>query len=105
MTAKAMCVEMSGTRTRLIAALFALPLLLAGAETGRADDTDLFRSSVPPNVMIVVDNSKSMNQSVTHPGFSGTIAGVLNKDQTNCQAFRDHGKQFTIYYAGQGKAI
>lgn len=78
---------------------------VAGANV--ADDTDLFRSSVPPNVMIVVDNSKSMNQSVTHPGYSGTTAGVPNKDQTDCRAFRDipSSSQFTIYNPGVYKPI
>jgi Tfp pilus tip-associated adhesin PilY1 len=80
---------------------------LPTAELVHADDTDLFRSSVPPNVMIVVDNSKSMNQSVTHPGYSGTTSGVDNKAQTNCRAFRDasNNSHFAIYNAGVYKPI
>ena len=36
------------------------------------DDTALFSVAVPPNVMLMVDNSGSMNHAVWHPGFDPT---------------------------------
>ncbi len=36
---------------------------------GRADDTALFANAVAPNVVIVIDNSGSMNQVVWHPAY------------------------------------
>jgi type IV pilus assembly protein PilY1 len=55
-------------RSRFVAFALAAGLLLpAGA--GRADDTTLFTAAVPPNVLLVIDNSGSMNQVVWHPAF------------------------------------
>ncbi len=56
-------------RKFLAPALGACLLLSPLGGTSVADDTELFRASVPPNILFVVDNSKSMNNSVTHPDF------------------------------------
>lgn len=63
-------------------------LLLPGA-AGRADDTDLFSTNVAPNVMLIADNSGSMEHIVWHPAFDpnnsagsaadGTIAWKCNQ--------------------------
>jgi len=51
-------------------AAFALSAaLLLPAAAGRADDTVLFSSAVPPNVLLVIDNSGSMNEVVWHPSY------------------------------------
>ena len=50
----------------------ALALLLPGA-AGVADDTDLFRTSVPPNILLMVDNSSSMTNSVVVPEYEVPI--------------------------------
>lgn len=40
--------------------------------TGGADDTALFSTSAPPNVLILQDNSGSMNNLVWHPAYDPT---------------------------------
>lgn len=47
----------------------ALLAALAAAPAHAEDDTSLFTVAVPPNVMIFVDNSGSMNSIVWHPAF------------------------------------
>lgn len=56
---------------RLVAGMIAtLALLLPGRAGLAADDSDLFSTAVPPNVMLLVDNSGSMNNVVWHPAFN-----------------------------------
>jgi type IV pilus assembly protein PilY1 len=40
---------------------------------GAADDTALFSTSFPPNVLLMVDNSGSMSEIMTHPAFDGSL--------------------------------
>lgn len=70
-----MSLEIRIRRPLLIASV--LLLALGSAPTvaqAQADDTALFSSVAPPNVVAVMDNSGSMNHIVWHPGFdiSGT---------------------------------
>ena len=44
-------------------------LLLPNGAGVRADDTALFSNQVPPNVVLIIDNSGSMNQISWHPAF------------------------------------
>ncbi|MGE4608557.1 MAG: hypothetical protein AAEJ52_17630, partial [Myxococcota bacterium] len=67
-------------------------------------DTDLFRTNVPPNVLIIVDNSKSMTNTVWHSDYGDEAA----KNQTACTHFRDafdaagnSGGKFKIYPGGR----
>lgn len=53
----------------LVAALVTSLPVVASAQ----DDTDLFTTAVPPNVMLLVDNSGSMNSIVWHPAFDPTV--------------------------------
>jgi type IV pilus assembly protein PilY1 len=53
---------------RIVLGASALALLLPGT-AGRADDSDLFSTRVAPNVVILFDNSGSMNNVVWHPAF------------------------------------
>ncbi len=65
-------------RRRSLLAATALAAFLATPNAGRAqDDTDLFTVSVPPNVVVILDNSGSMNHIVWHPAFdpAATPAG------------------------------
>jgi hypothetical protein len=55
---------------RLTAVL--LTLLVSSLATG-ADDTALFSTSFPPNVLLMVDNSGSMSEIMTHPAFDGSL--------------------------------
>lgn len=50
-------------------AVTALLATLAAATVRAQDDTDLFTVAVPPNVLLLMDNSGSMNQIVWHPDF------------------------------------
>jgi hypothetical protein len=55
-------------------------LLLIPAGPTDADDTDLFTTRVPPNVVLIFDNSASMNHVVWHPAFREDSV----YDTTNC---------------------
>jgi type IV pilus assembly protein PilY1 len=59
-------------RSRCAALALAAGLLLP-ASAGLADDTALFSAAVPPNVLLVIDNSGSMNEVVWHPAFDPTV--------------------------------
>ncbi|MBW2666617.1 MAG: hypothetical protein JRE13_10040, partial [Deltaproteobacteria bacterium] len=81
----------STPRSTALAAL-ALALLFPGPD-GRASDTDLFRVSVPPNILLMVDNSSSMSNQVWHSDFNSLIveSGVTKpaSEQTECEYFRN----------------
>jgi Tfp pilus tip-associated adhesin PilY1 len=69
-------------------ALCTAPALAQGP--GADSDSDLFRTNVPPNVLMIVDNSKSMNDTVWHPDYGlADGSGNLYKNQTECTHFRD----------------
>ena len=53
-----------------LAILVAFALLgFVPSATAQVDDTALFSTAVPPNVMLLVDNSGSMHHIVWHPDF------------------------------------
>jgi len=56
-------------RTLGLLTAIALGAVLAVAPARAQDDTDLFTVAVPPNVLLLMDNSGSMNQIVWHPDF------------------------------------
>ena len=58
---------------RLIRLTVALLLICLTPLAAGGSDTDLFSVSVPPNVMLVVDNSGSMNNVVWHEQFDPTV--------------------------------
>lgn len=64
------------THPRLTRAALALGLvaLALGRPAAAQDDTALFSTAVPPNVMLMVDNSGSMNEVMWHPSFQPQLA-------------------------------
>ena len=59
-------------------ALLALAIgLVSPVAAGRADDTVLFSAAVSPNVLIIQDNSGSMNNAVWYTAQTATTAGWL----------------------------
>jgi type IV pilus assembly protein PilY1 len=71
------------SRTRWVLAGLTLVLAAglpgaAGAALGGTDDTALFTTNVAPNVLIVQDNSGSMNNIVWHPDFDPTATYSCN---------------------------
>ena len=50
-----------------------LGVLIAGDATSLIDDVVLFSTSVTPNVLVVIDNSGSMNHIVWHEDFDPTV--------------------------------
>lgn len=52
---------------RLVALCALAALAAPGAPS--ADDTAIFSASVPPNVLLVIDNSGSMNEIINHPAY------------------------------------
>ncbi len=67
-------------------------LLLIAPGRGSSDDVDLFKRSVPPNILFFVDNSSSMMNQVYHPDWSGTHTDggeeKANSSQKDCRFFR-----------------
>lgn len=68
---------MDRRRIGLLGAI-ALSAALAAAPARAQDDTDLFTVAVPPNVLLVVDNSGSMNHIVWHPDFDPSAPTSCN---------------------------
>ena len=67
---EALNVSRPHTRRITLAALVLVGLLgLPNAAEVSADDTALFSANVPPNVMVLIDNSSSMRNLVWHPAF------------------------------------
>lgn len=61
---------MNRTKTRILwTTLTSLTLLVGIALPGTAGDEDIFSAQVPPNVLLMVDNSGSMNAVMEHPSF------------------------------------
>ncbi len=56
----------------------------------RADDSSLFTANVPPNVMLLIDNSGSMNNLVWHEGYDPTV-------EPTCDYYDDDR---TYYFSG-----
>ena len=78
------------------------------AQLGTGSDTDLFRTNVPPNILLVVDNSKSMTNQVWHSDFGNSTGAFKWKTQTECTYFRDAfaastdtSGEFKIYPGGR----
>ena len=72
----------------LVAALLLLPAGFAGAQ----DDTALFSTQVPPNVILLVDNSGSMNHIVWHPEYEPSVDPACNHFSDNSQYFYSSDK-------------
>jgi type IV pilus assembly protein PilY1 len=63
-----------------------LACLMVPVHTTRADidaDLFLFTTSVPPNVMILLDNSGSMNEIVWHPAYDPTVTPACTTYNNN----------------------
>ena len=60
------------------AALTLAALTFAPSPASRADDTELFTPTVVPNVLLVIDNSGSMNNIMWHPAFDPAVASTCN---------------------------
>ena len=66
---------------RVPRALVVLGFVAVTAAAG-ADDSDLFQTSVAPNVVLMVDNSGSMNHVVLHPSFDP-------EEESSCGCFSE----------------
>ncbi len=63
---------------RIVPALAALAILVATGTQAQVDDQALFTTAVPPNVVLLVDNSGSMHHIVWHPSYDPTAALPCN---------------------------
>ncbi|MCP5057941.1 MAG: hypothetical protein GY937_14645 [bacterium] len=54
--------------------LLAAVILGAGSATAQGDDQALFTTAVPPNVVLMVDNSGSMHHVVWHPNYDPSVS-------------------------------
>ncbi|MFQ5473464.1 MAG: hypothetical protein ACE5FA_11350, partial [Dehalococcoidia bacterium] len=94
----------SETNLWVVALISSFGLLVPHGVVSAGGDTDLFTSVVPPNVMLVVDNSGSMNHVVWHPAFDPALTpscAVWNNDATyifsSTLVFSRCGNQRTLY--------
>ncbi|MCP3977221.1 MAG: hypothetical protein GY720_22255, partial [bacterium] len=58
----------------LTLSLLSVAILGLGGIPALADDQALFTTAVPPNVVLMVDNSGSMHHVVWHPNFDPTVS-------------------------------
>ncbi|NQZ99912.1 MAG: hypothetical protein HRU01_25700, partial [Myxococcales bacterium] len=84
MTSTTRLLRSHGSRAGRVAALVLLACFTPSVVV--AQDSELFSAAVPPNVMLVVDNSGSMNHVVWHPAFDP-------EETPSCSCFDDS----TIY--------
>jgi Tfp pilus tip-associated adhesin PilY1 len=56
--------------TGVLAASAVVASVFLGPNRSRGDDTSIFTAQVPPNVMILLDNSGSMNEIMWHPAIA-----------------------------------
>lgn len=85
-------------RMRLLSTTAAFAAALLAAAPLAADDTDLFSVNVPPNVLLVVDNSGSMNNIVWHPDFDPEATyscNTTNGGFTSEQSFNSASRTWT----------
>jgi len=89
---------------RSVAAAALVAAFLVPSQSARTeDDTALFSVNVPPNVMIIVDNSGSMNELVWHPDFNPattySCTGFTSDDSFNSasKTWSMCGKTRTLY--------
>jgi type IV pilus assembly protein PilY1 len=64
-------------------------ILAAPSLSQTVNDTALFTAVVPPNVMLLVDNSGSMNSVVWYPGYDPTAPNGCNFFNNNADYFVD----------------
>lgn len=90
--------------------------VLVAPPVGAQDDTDLFTVAVPPNVLLAVDNSGSMNHLVWHPDFDPTAATscnyysseynlTSNQTRTRCGTTRTYYADPEVTASGQSTRI
>jgi type IV pilus assembly protein PilY1 len=65
-----MKMKINQARRSVAAAALVAAFLVPSQSARTEDDTALFSVNVPPNVMIIIDNSGSMNELVWHPDFN-----------------------------------
>ncbi|MCX5739610.1 MAG: hypothetical protein NTZ61_14170, partial [Proteobacteria bacterium] len=85
------------TRRTVAAAALAVAFLVPTQAAQPSDDTALFSVTVPPNVMLMVDNSGSMENIVWHPDFNASTTYSCNRTNgfTAEQSFNSVSKSFT----------
>jgi len=96
----------STPRWRIVLGLAALLVALPrAADSASEDDLFLFTTSVAPNVLLLVDNSGSMNHAVWHPAFNPKVDPTCNYyDNAKDYYFNSNltmtrcGKTFSIYF-------
>ncbi|MFP6661295.1 MAG: hypothetical protein VCB78_07545 [Myxococcota bacterium] len=88
-----------GARSRLQNAMACVALLatvcLDFGPNARADDSDLFQTKVAPNVVLMVDNSGSMNHVVWHPDYDPEASN-------GCSCFSDSTHYLKSSYGWSG---
>lgn len=79
-------------------ALLCVLLVAGGALPGVAGDEELFSAQVPPNVMLMIDNSGSMNAIMEHPSFDSETFGYT------CNVIAESGNFATVIFDDNGDA-
>ena len=77
-------------------AIMAVAALGLSSSSGTADDTALFTAIVPPNVMMMIDNSGSMNNLVWHPAFDPTVTPTCRNYNDDTTYSFSGNLQFTV---------
>lgn len=87
--------KFQSARRTVAAAALAVAFLMPSQPAHTEDDTALFSVNVPPNVMIMIDNSGSMNNMVWHPDFNAALTYSCT-GFTADQEFNSTSRSFTM---------
>ncbi len=91
--------KMNRMNTRILwTMLTSLAFLVGLAMPGSAGDEDIFSAQVPPNVLLMVDNSGSMNAIMEHPSFDSQTFAYT------CDIMPETGNSTTTVYDQFGQA-
>ena len=90
---------------RNLIVVFALALvgLVAAPAGAQLDDSALFSTQTPPNVLMVVDNSGSMNHIVWHPAYDPAATPTCSNWTNTSQYF--YSSNSTITRCGNTRTI
>ncbi|MGH0037787.1 MAG: pilus assembly protein [Myxococcota bacterium] len=80
-----------------------LTVLMPVGRGATADDTALFTAAVPPNVMMMVDNSGSMNNIVWHPEYDPSVDPSCN--YYNDSSTYSYSSNWTATRCGNSRTI
>jgi len=73
-----------------------LSLLCLNLSSARADDSDIFGANIEPNVMILFDNSASMNSSIDSSAYNAATT-YTSGTKIATKVYKPNGPDYSVY--------